>query len=70
MVSFEGMVEGVGGLGAMNADIVFGGSKLGMIDLQASINFGSTGVSAGTSVENGRRHLIAVALARESNRGA
>lgn len=70
MVSFEGIVEGVGGLGAMNAAGVFGGSKLGLADFQASRNFRSTELSAGTSAENGRRHLIAVALARESNRGA
>lgn len=69
IVSFEGIVEGVGGLGDMNADGVLGGSILGMTDLQPSTNFESTGVSAGTSVENGRLHLIAAALVRDSNRG-
>lgn len=68
MVSFEGIVEGVGGLGAINAAGVFGGSKLGLADFHASRNFRSTEPSA--CVANGRPHLIAVALARESNRGA
>lgn len=64
------MVDGVGGRGVMKAEGVFGGSMFGMVDLQDSTNLASTGVSAGTLVENGRRHLMAEEVALESNRGA
>lgn len=56
------MDDGVAGLVAMNADGVFGGSTLGIAFLHASRKLESTGASAARSVENGRRHLIVVAL--------
>lgn len=58
------MVEGVGGRGVMNAEGVFGGSMFGIAFFQESTNFESAGVSATTSVENGRLHLIAALLMR------
>lgn len=63
-MSFEGIDEGVAGLGSMNAEGVLGGSVLGINFFHASTNVESTRGSAGRPVENGRRHLIVVALAR------
>nr|GMD51074.1 hypothetical protein CRG98_004304 [Ipomoea batatas] len=58
------MEDGVAGRGAMYADGVLGGSTLGISFFQASTKVESAAVSAGRSVEKGRRHPIVVARAR------
>lgn len=79
-VSLEGMEEGVGGRGFINASGVFGGSMLGAAFFHASRNVESTAGASVTSVEKAweaawlpaavgwRAPVAAAAVARNSKR--